>query len=199
MYYKDQLILTGKINNVGAAILTNIPESYRQGIEIESTIRLLKDLNWNGNISFSRNIIPVFVDFTDNWDTSVQDETTLKNKTISFSPSVVAGSVLDYNPFRDFHLILSTKYVGKQYIDNTQNSERMLNEYLVNNLSFLYTIKNKTFKEMTFQFLINNVLNQKYETNAWVYKYSEGGSLHVMDGYFPQARRNYMLRVDLKF
>jgi iron complex outermembrane recepter protein len=199
MYYHDQLILTGKINNVGATILTNVPKSYRQGIEIETGIQILKNLNWYENITISRNIIPVFVDFTDNWDTSEQDKETLKNKTISFSPSIIAGSVIDYNPFKDFHLSLNTKYVGKQYIDNTQNSDRMLNAYLVQNISFLYTIKNKIFKELTCQFVVNNLFDQKYESNAWVYKYNEGGSQHVMDGYFPQAGINYMFKVGIKF
>jgi iron complex outermembrane receptor protein len=199
MYYLDQLILTGEINSVGATILTNVPKSYRQGIEIETGIQIFPNLNWYENLTISRNIIPVFVDLTDNWDTSLQDKETLKNKTISFSPSIIAGSVIDYNPIKDFHLSLNTKYVAKQYIDNTQNTNRMLNAYLVQNLSFIYTIKNKVFKELTFQFVVNNLFNEMYETNAWVYKYIEGGTLQTMDGYFPQAGINYMFKLGLKF
>jgi iron complex outermembrane receptor protein len=199
MNYHDQLILTGKINNVGAAILTNVPKSYRQGIEIETGIMILNSLNWYENFTLSRNIIPVFVDFTDNWDTSAQDEETLKHKTISFSPSVIASSVIDYSPFNDFHLSLNSKYVGKQFIDNTQNNERMLDPYLVHNISLMYVAKSKMFKELTCQFLINNLFNNKYETYAWVYKYNEGGSQHVLDGYFPQAGINYMFRFGVKF
>jgi iron complex outermembrane receptor protein len=107
--------------------------------------------------------------------------------------------VIDYYPFKAFHISLNTKYVGKQYIDNTQSEERMLNAYLVQNLSFRYTVENKIFKEMNFQFVINNLFDNKYETNAWVYKYIEGGSLRTMDGYFPQAGINYMFKVGLKF
>jgi iron complex outermembrane receptor protein len=199
MNYTDQLILTGKINDVGSTILTNVPKSYRGGVEIETAIKILDNLNWYGNITLSRNIIPVYTDFTDNWDTSVQDNLTLRNKKISFSPSVIAGSVLDYFVFKDFHLSLGTKYVGKQYIDNTQSNERMLNAYMVNNLSFLYTIRSRVFKELDLQFAVNNLFDKKYETNAWVYKYIEGGSLHVMDGYFPQAGINYMFKAGLKF
>ncbi len=199
MYYADQLILTGEINNVGAPVLTNVPESYRQGIELESGIQILKNLNWYGNLTLSRNIITVFDDLTDNWDTGVQDKITLKNKTISFSPSITAGSVLDYNPVKNLHLGLNTKYVGKQYIDNTQNSDRMLNSYLLQNLTFSYLIKNKMFKELTCQFAVNNLFDKKYEANAWVYKYNEGGSQYIMDGYFPQAGINFMFRVDVKF
>jgi iron complex outermembrane receptor protein len=199
MFYHDQLILTGKINNVGATILTNVPKSYRQGIEIETGIQIFKNLNWYENLTISRNIIPVFEDLTDNWDNSLQDKEILKNKTISFSPSIIAGSVIDYYPFNNFHLSLNTKYVGKQYIDNTQNTERMLKAYLVQNISFLYTIKSKIFKEMTCQFVVNNLFDKMYETNAWVYKYIEEGSLHVMDGYFPQAGINCMVKFEIKF
>jgi iron complex outermembrane receptor protein len=199
MNYIDQLILTGEINNVGDPILTNVSKSYRQGIEIETGIQILKNLNWYENITFSRNIIQVFVDYTDNWDTGIQDNETLKNKTISFSPIIIASSVIDYDPFKNFHVNFNTKYVGKQYIDNTQNSGRMLNAYLDQNLSFLYTTKNKIFKEFTCQFVINNLFDKKYETNAWVYKYNEGGSQHIMDGYFPQALINFMLRINIKF
>jgi iron complex outermembrane receptor protein len=198
MFYHDQLILTGKINNVGATILTNVPKSYRQGIEIETGIQIFKNLNWYENLTISRNIIPVFEDLTDNWDNSLQDKEILKNKTISFSPSIIAGSVIDYYPFNNFHLSLNTKYVGKQYIDNTQNTERMLKAYLVQNISFLYTIKSKIFKEMTCQFVVNNLFDKMYETNAWVYKYIEEGSLHVMDGYFPQAGINCMVKFEIK-
>jgi iron complex outermembrane receptor protein len=199
MYYHDQLILTGEINDVGSTILTNVSKSYRQGIEIETNIRILNNLSWYENFTVSRNIIPVFDDLTDNWDTSTQNKELLKNKTISFSPSFIAGSVIDYSPFKDFHLSLNSKYVGKQYIDNTESSERMLNAYLVQNVSFMYFIKNKIFKEITCQFMVNNLFDKKYETNAWVYKYFEGGSLRVMDGYFPQAGINYMFKIGVKF
>jgi iron complex outermembrane recepter protein len=199
MNYHDQLIMTGEINNVGSSIVTNVPKSYRRGIEIETGIRIFNNLHWSANFTLSRNIIPVFVDYTDNWDTSEQDKETLNNKTISFSPSIISSSVLDYNPFKDFNIIFSTKYVGKQYTDNTKSNDRMLNPYLVQNITLLYTIKNKIFKDLTCQFLINNLFNKKYETNAWVYKYIEGGSLHMMDGYFPQAGTNIMFKIGLKF
>lgn len=199
MNYKDQLILTGKINEVGAPVLTNVPESYRQGIEIETGIQVLDNLNWNANMTLSRNIIPVYTDFTDNWDTAIQDEAVLKNKTISFSPSMIAASVIDFYPVNNFHIIMDTKYVSKQFIDNTESTDRMLKAYLVQNLSLLYTASFKPLRELTLQFGVNNLFNSKYETNAWVYKYNEGGSLHIMDGYFPQALVNYIFQISLKF
>jgi iron complex outermembrane recepter protein len=199
MNYIDQLILTGKINDVGAPVMTNIPKSYRLGIEVEAGIQVLTDLNWYGNLSLSRNIIPVFLDYTDNWDTGIQNQETLKNKPISFSPSVIAASVLDYNPVKNLHLGVDSKFVGKQYIDNTENSGRMLDRYMVQNFSVSYLIKNKMFKELTCKLLVNNLFDKKYETNGWVYKYIEGSTQQLMDGYFPQAGINYMFNVVLKF
>lgn len=199
MNYINQLILTGKINNVGAAILTNVPKSYREGIEIETELHISPNLNWYENFTVSRNIIPVFTDYTDNWDTYTQNEKILTDKTISFSPSIIAGSVIDFRPFNRFHISWNTKYVGRQYIDNTQNYDRMLKAYTVQNVSFLYLVQNKFLKKISIQLVINNLFNTKYETNAWVYKYYEGGSMHEMDGYFPQAGLNYMFRVGLKF
>jgi iron complex outermembrane recepter protein len=199
MYYKDQLISTGEINNVGDPVLTNVSKSYRIGVELESGLKILQNLNWYGNVTFSRNIIPVFIDYTDNWDSWSQESDTLKNKTISFSPSIIACSVFDYEPFSKVHLNLTTKYVGKQYIDNTQDDERMLNAYLVQNLSLSYTLTARTFKKLVFQFMINNLFNHKYESYAWVYKYIEGGTQKVMDGYFPQAGINYILRLGFQF
>ena len=75
----------------------------------------------------------------------------------------------------------------------------MLNAYMVQNLTFMYTIESKIFKELTCQFVLNNLFDKKYETNAWVYKYNEGGSQHIMDGYFPQAGINYMFKLGIKF
>ena len=199
MYYIDQLILTGEINEVGAPILTNVSKSYRQGVEFETSFKVLNNLNCNANLTLSKNIIPEYTDFTDDWDNYGQVQMILRNKIISFSPSIIAGSVIDYYPLNNFQVNFSTKYVGKQYIDNTQNSERMLNGYLVQNISFLYSIKNKIFKELTCQLVVNNLFDKKYETNAWVYKYIEGGTQHVMDGYFPQAGINYMFKIGIKF
>jgi iron complex outermembrane receptor protein len=121
------------------------------------------------------------------------------NKTISFSPSVIACSIFDYEPFNEVLLNLSTKYVGKQYIDNTQDAERMLNGYLVQNLSLSYTLTTKAVKKFVFQLMVNNLLNHKYESYAWVYKYIEGGAQKVMDGYFPQAGINFIFKAGLTF
>lgn len=199
MLYNDQLIVTGKINDVGSAIMVNVDKSYRGGIEIFTGIRLLSNLTWNLNATFSKNKILNFTEHIDNWDTGNQDNIYLGETDLAFSPEVIANSIIDFNPFQNFSVSLISQYVGNQYIDNTSNTERMLEPYLVNNLKFGYSIKPKFIKELEFHLLINNLSNHEYESNAWVYSYIYGGSRYSMDGYFPQAGINFMGGITLKF
>lgn len=213
MKYIDQLIMTGEINNVGAGVMTNVKNSYRAGIELEAGCKILKNLQWNANLMLSKNIIPEYTEYVDNWDTWGQDSTVLKNMTISFSPSVVFNNVIQYQPVKNLTIEFVTKYVGKQYTDNTTNSNymsttfhdslytdsRFLDAYIVNNLSLSYTISSKLFKEIQFSFAINNLFNEKYESNAWVYSYILNNKYADMNGYYPQATRNFMTRLVLKF
>ncbi len=205
MDYKDQLVMTGKINNVGAAVMTNVPKSYRAGIELAAGFRLFRIVDWNLNAAFSQNKILDFTEYVDNWNywddpenEPYQYERYLGTTDISFSPDWVAGSNLGVTPFKGFTVTLVTNYVSRQYIDNTSNVERSLDPYLVNNLQFFYRLKVKHFRAIEFLLSLNNIFNEKYETNAWVYRYVDGTE-HEMNGYFPQAGFNVMGGVNLKF
>jgi iron complex outermembrane receptor protein len=203
MDYRNQLILTGEINDVGYAIMTNIPKSYRAGIEISANINILKNLKLNINGAFSRNKIKDFIEYTDeydaDWNYLGQKLTPLGETGISFSPDIVAGGNLNYIPFKGFQVSLISKYVGKQYVDNTYSPDRMLNPYFVSNFLLSYTIKTKFIKEIEMSFLINNLFNKMYESNAWVYQYYQGGEHYTDNGYFPQAGINFLGGLTLKF
>ena len=213
MKYTDQLIQTGEINSVGAAVMTNIKDSYRQGVELEGGVRILKNLRWNVNLLLSKNIIPTDTIKVDNWDTWGQEDTVLKDMTISFSPGVVFNNVIQFEPVKNFYISLISKFVGKQYTDNTTNSDfisklfpdssykddRFIKQYFVSNLTFDYTITGKSFGEISFHFSVNNIFDMKYETYAWVYSYIYNNKFNVVDGYFPQAGRNFMAGISLKF
>ncbi len=134
MDYKDQFVMTGKINNVGTAIMTNVPNSYRAGIELIAGIKFLKIVEWQINATLSQNKIKDFVSYVDNWSPpwgQVQD--TLGTTDISFSPSTILASTISVSPVNNLKLSLFSKYVGRQYIDNTSNDERSLDPYFVNN------------------------------------------------------------------
>ncbi|HEY9115380.1 MAG TPA: TonB-dependent receptor, partial [Bacteroidales bacterium] len=172
MDYKNQLVMTGKINNVGTPILSNVPKSYRTGLELQAGIRFLKIFNFSANATFSSNKIENFVSYTDdwtNWPEQVAD--TIGTTDISFSPSFTAAGTLTAEPFKNFKIALNSNYVGKQYIDNTSNENRSLSAYFVSNLNFYYSVKTKLVSEIGFILSLNNIFNAKYESNAWVYPY----------------------------
>ena len=199
MDYKNQLVRTGKINDVGEPIMTNIPDSYRAGIELNGTVRLNRMADWKANASFSRNRIKELTEFVDNWDDGGQLESKLMETDLSFSPELIIGSEFSLKPVKGLQIALISKYVGNQYIDNTSSTERMLDAYFVNNLRFNYRFENKPIKSVEMQFIINNLFNVHYETDAWVYRYYYNTSYFHMDGYFPQAGRNIMAGLVLSF
>ncbi|MGC9374101.1 MAG: TonB-dependent receptor [Bacteroidales bacterium] len=199
MYYFDQLVLTGEINDVGSAIMTNVDESFRLGLELSGGIRFLNKLQVDANITLSKNKINDFTEYVDNWDTWGQEERNLGQTDLSFSPAVIANTTISYDITKRFKTELISKYVGKQYIDNTSNDERSIDPYFVNDVKLSYTINTNKIKEIGINLMINNILNHQYESNAWVYRYILGGEEYVMDGYFPQAGINLMGGVTLKF
>jgi iron complex outermembrane receptor protein len=199
MKYQDQLILTGEINNVGAPIMTNAKNSYRNGIELEMVVEPTDWLKWNLNFTVSQHRIRNYVDYTDDWDTWGQRIDTLGETSIAFSPSFIAASGITIKPFKAFEIMLTSKYVGKQFIDNTENNDRSLDPYLVNDLYLDYRLKPSWSENLSLRFSILNLLDHEYEANAWVYKYYSGGTLSVMDGYFPQAGRSFMGGIILQF
>ncbi|MFI5172461.1 MAG: TonB-dependent receptor, partial [Chitinophagales bacterium] len=169
MYYRDQLVLTGEINDVGAFTRTNIPSSYRTGIELAWSKLFFEKLAWNANASFSRNIIIDYVEYVDNWDDGTQTAFNYHNTQLAFSPSVVAYNNINYpliskqnkNNFNRHTLSagLTTKYVGKQYADNTENEARSLDAYLINDITLNYKIHCKSLKEVNFNFIFQNFIN----------------------------------------
>jgi iron complex outermembrane recepter protein len=198
MNYKDQLVLTGKINNVGDPIMVNVPKSFRTGIELSGGIQMLKKLRWDLNLTFSKNKINDFIAYIDNWDMPVQNVDTLGTTDISFSPNITSGSNLSWEPVKAFRVVLQSKYVGRQYIDNTSSKNRSLDPYFINDLKFYYTIKTGIIRQIDLMLSLNNIFNEEYESNAWVYLYYYGNQEYKMDGYFPQAKFNVMGGVSLK-
>ena len=206
MDYKDQLVLTGEINNVGDPIMVNVPESYRKGLEMSGSFVLRSNINFGLNISLSSNKIENFTEHVDNWsywddpdNEDYQIVTNLGRTDISFSPEVVAGGNLAWKPVPNVTLALTSKYVGKQYIDNTSSEERKLDPWFVNDFMANYDFKIKNIGSFGLSVLVNNIFDEEYESNAWVYRYYYNGKHDVMDGYFPQAGTNFLARLVMKF
>lgn len=200
MNYRDQLIMTGRINDVGAAIMTNVPKSYRMGIEFAGNWKIAKQLTWEHHVTVSRNKIEKFVEYVDDWDHWGEQIThDLGTTDIAFSPALTAGSNFRWTARRNWEFSFQSTYVSRQFIDNTSNSGRSLNPYFVNNLRLEHTLPQKLTKKWNFFVAINNLFDEKYESNGWVYSYYSEGNRQKEDGYFPQAGISYLLGMSIDF
>jgi len=203
MNYRDQLILTGKINDVGDALRINTPHSYRAGIELQGRYKINKTVQLSGNLTLSDNKIKDFYDYTPRYDASfnlLQQDTSYFRKTnLAFSPSVIASALLQVFPFANAEIITSVKYAAKQYLDNTSSNAKSINDYFVQDLTFQYSLHNIVAKEITIVARMNNVWNKLYESNGYTYSYFYDKALVKENFYFPMAGRNFMLALNVKF
>ena len=199
MLYQNQLVMTGEINDVGAAIMTNVDNSFRAGLELMMGMKLTDKLKWDINVTLSKNKITDFTDYVDDWDNGGQIATELGTTDLAFSPEIIGNSQLSWMAVKGLNVSLQTYSVSKQYIDNTSSNDRKLNGYLLNNLKMTYSVSQKIAKELNLHLMVNNLFDTEYESNAWVYSYITGGERFAMDGYFPQAGIHFLAGIDIKF
>ena len=163
MNYVDQLVLTGAISDVGSPIRANVGRSYRTGIELSGLINFTDKFSWNANLTWSVNKNKNFAVFDEN------NNATNLNTTIILSPSWIGGSQFTWKPFENFQASLLSKYVGKQYLDNTQDENVVLDDYFINDLRFSYQFKPKALEAIELSALVNNFLDVKYSSNGYSY------------------------------
>ena len=198
MLYHDQLVLTGKINDVGGYTRTNIPRSYRLGIELQGSIRPASWFSADANLALSRNKVFDYTEYDDDYDNGGQVSHSYKTTDISFSPAVVGAANLNFIPLKNLTLSLPAKYVSKIYLDNAQQENRKLDGYYVQNLRALYTLTHVVGKETDLIFQLNNVFNKRYTPNGYTYSYIYGGQLVTENFVFPMAGTNFMVAVNIK-
>jgi iron complex outermembrane receptor protein len=198
MFYKDQLILTGKINDVGAYTRTNIPDSYRTGIELQAGVKLNNMLSLSGNITLSKNKVKNFTEYIDDYDNGGQAVNQYKSTDIAFSPKMISSISANIVPLQHALLTLTGKYVSSQFLDNTSNETRMLRAYYSQDARASYSIAGKTIKQTEIFAQLNNVFSRKYEPSGYTFSYISGG-LTTENYYFPMAPINWVVGVNLKF
>ncbi|MDX1617565.1 MAG: TonB-dependent receptor [Balneolaceae bacterium] len=199
MDYKDQLALTGEINDVGAYVRQNVPDSYRAGIELQAGVRLTPSLEWSANATFSRNKIEEYTRFLDDFDRGGQRAETFEDTDLSFSPSFIGNSIIRFAD-DGFSAELVTKYVSRQYLDNTQAVSRSIDPYFLNNVRLGYRITGLPYVrgiQATLQ--VKNLLDEKYESNGYTFGWIAGGEERHFNYYYPQAGRNLLLQVKVEF
>jgi iron complex outermembrane receptor protein len=199
MFYKDQLVLTGKINDVGAYSRTNIPKSYRLGIELTGTSVINKWLNINANLSISKNKVLNFIEYVDDYDNGNQKTNSFPSADIAYSPNVVGGASINIIPCSKVEISFISKYVGKQYLDNTQNENRKLGAFYTQDARLIYSFNKKWLREVNIILQANNIFNKLYEPNGYTFSYIYGGNLVTENYFYPMAGRNFMMGVNIKF
>ena len=199
MQYRNQLVLTGQINDVGAYTRVNIPRSFRTGIELTASWRPSSWFDLAANLAYSENKVRNFTAFYDDYDDGGQKTESFEQTDLSFSPRWVGGATLNVHLARNLDLSLINKYVSRQYLDNTSRKSRSLDPFLVQDLRVSYRILPNFMKEILLIGEVNNLLNVEYEPNGYTFSYYFGGSLQTENYYFPMAGTNAMLALNLKF
>ncbi len=199
MAYNNQLVLTGEVNDVGSPIRTNVDESYRAGLELQANVEFARGFYWRPNLTLSQNRIAAFneilYDYTTGFDVI---EIAHENTDIAFSPSIIGGSQIGYRTTFGLEAVLMTKYVGEQFLDNTSSRDRMIDDYVVNDVRLTYSVKTKRLKDVQLSLLVNNILNEMYASNGYTYSYVFGSTI-TENFYYPQAGTNWLLGLKVKF
>lgn len=205
MNYKDQLVLTGELNDVGAALRTNVASSYRAGVEVVCAARLHPRLLLSANATFSRNRVRDFTEFVDDWDNGGQVRVEHGETDLAFSPNAIAGGEVTATLWRAAHgdrldLTWATKYVGQQFLDNTSSTERMLDAYVVSDARLNLIIGAiGPVDGIDLNLTVRNLFSKEYESNGWVYSYYSEYRRQEMVGLFPQAPLNVLGGMTVKF
>ncbi|MCS6928337.1 MAG: TonB-dependent receptor [Saprospiraceae bacterium] len=221
MYYRDQLALDGRINDVGAYIRTNIPQSYRLGLELEGMWTPWRRISLIGAATVSQNKVRKFVEYRDNWDTGEQEAVVFHRTDLAFSPPVIARLEARWDvlplPVQKRHALsvaIAGKYVGRQFLDNTSNTNTVLPSYFFADLRLNYNLEAFVGRRLGLVVTVNNVLDAQFAANGWVYRYIsnsydarpdnpytryEGNGVYHQAGFFPQAGRNVMATLIVDF
>ena len=195
MQYNNQLVLSGALDNVGEYLRENVDKSYRLGLELDASIVLTEQLSLVSNFALSKNKIQ---DLTINRDGAVQN---LNDTNIAFSPDLITTHALEYAPNTKFRAALVGKYVGEQYLSNTDTEASKLDSYFVTDFNFTYTLPvNNVFDSIVFTGMVNNLFDLKYVDRGYTYLDTwSGPTATEIQGYYPQATRNFLLGMTLMF
>ncbi|MDB5251257.1 MAG: TonB-dependent receptor [Flaviaesturariibacter sp.] len=198
MSYKDQLVLTGKINDVGAYTRTNLPRSDRAGIELEGGARLCSWAAVAANLTLSRNRALHFNEYIDDYDNGGQIVNEYRQPPIAFSPDITGAATVTLTPLKALEVALLGKYVSRQYLDNTGNDARSLDAYYTQDVRAIYSFGHRWLKQVSLLAQVNNVFDQKYEPNGYTYSYFYNSKLATENYYFPMAGRSFTVGLNIR-
>ncbi|MCF0182547.1 MAG: TonB-dependent receptor, partial [Muribaculaceae bacterium] len=212
MQYKDQLVLNGKLNEIGEAMAENVPDSYRMGVELTAGVQITSWLRWDVNATFSSNKIKNYVGYVSDYDADTWDDMwsqtaiTREKTTIAFSPSVLFNSNIAVN-YKGLEASFQSQYVSRQYLDNFESLEDSLDPYFIGNLHLAYTFKVRHIEGITVGASVYNLFNARYENNGYSMTCAlyPGGdkskqpTIYSDPRFYPMAGTNVLAHVTFKF
>ncbi|MEO5984635.1 MAG: TonB-dependent receptor, partial [Ferruginibacter sp.] len=199
MLYDNQLVLTGKINDVGAYTRTNIKDSYRAGMEVQGTHTFSSWLAGSGNLTISKNKIKNYTEYLDDYDNGGQQTKLYQSSTLPFSPAVTGNLSLNFIPVKNSLIALTGKMISRQFLDNTSDKLRSLHPYYVQDARISYTLTRKSIKSLMFFVQVYNVFSEKYEANGYTFSYINQNKTETQNYYYPMAPINLMFGVNASF
>ncbi|MEY4702321.1 MAG: hypothetical protein RIR96_218 [Bacteroidota bacterium] len=198
MAYKDQLVLTGKVNDVFAYTRSNIANSYRTGVELNGKIQLTPKISFLANATFSENIALDYTEFTDDYDAGIQQSTFFERTPLAFSPSIQGSSSVFWQVNKKISLALFSKFCGRQFLDNTGDQEKSLDSWLVHDLRFDMKLMKKRKFSMDMFTQVNNILSEKYTPNGYTYTYIYGNTINKDNYFYPMSTIHFLIGVNLE-
>ena len=202
MLYRDQLVLSGHLDDVGNPIHANVADSYRAGLEGQVTVRPIAKLSLTGTATASRNKINNYTDYLADYDQGGEKATTFKQTNIAFSPDLTAAYTVEYEALPGLRLAALARYAARQYLDNTSTASRSIAPYYVQDVRLRYLWHPAAFaglREVEMAVLVNNVFANEYVNNGYTYGYVSGGQSQYFNYFYPQAKTNFLASLNLRF
>jgi iron complex outermembrane receptor protein len=203
MSYSNQLVLTGAVNDVGNYTRSNVAESYRRGVELQTKWLPNDKISIGMNLTLSENKIKQFVEFTDEYDADFnyagQSKIVFNNTNIAFAPAVIGNINFTYQINEHLSTSIIQRYIDKQYLDNTSNESRVIKAYMVTDARVSYKRSTSWCKEIGFNLLLNNIGSTMYSSNGYTYGYNVASSRTQENFFYPQAPFNALGQISLLF
>ncbi len=203
MYYQNQLVLTGELDNVGASIRENVKQSYRTGLELILQYEINKKWNVNANVTLAKSAIKQWKETVYDYDNGKDSQLLWSNKSIAYSPNFISGLMVQHKLDAKTDITFQNKIVGRQFLDNTQSIEKSIDAFTTFDV-FVHRKINlmkitKTNMPFNLTLYLNNITNAKYSNNGWSYNYLTSNGYASIIAFYPQARFNGSLKISFIF
>lgn len=213
MYFNNEIVNNGQLDDVGQPISGNAGKSVHSGIELFFSHspfeqKYLSGFNLAGNLALSKNYFKEYTEVlgADSAGNIIYGNDYSDNQII-LTPNIIGNLSLNYY-YNGTGGYISLQHIGKQYLDNSENErknpsvrnspgyvDKVIEPYTVVNAGLTLNVSDlipeKIFKSFLINFKANNIFNALYETT---------GSISFGVPYWiPAATRNFYGEIKIGF